>query len=162
MDGPGSWLQRLEDLGLRLPAVPAPVAAYVPAVLHGGLIWVSGQLPVIGGQLQYHGQLGAGVALEEAYAAARLCALNALAAASSVAPAGPAGVGAPVSVEGFVQCVPDFRDQAKVINGASELFGQLFPGGGHRRFAVGCAALPLGSPVEVGVLFSLAAGGGDG
>ncbi len=155
VEEPGRWLDRLRDLGLELPPVAPPVAAYVPAVRHGDLILVSGQLPVSGGQLRYRGHLGGGVSVEDGQAAARLAALGALAAACAVAPGGPAGVGQPLSVEGFVQCTPDFHDQAKVINGASELFGALFPGVGHRRAAVGCAALPLDAAVEVAVIFAV-------
>lgn len=155
VDEPGRWLERLRDLGLELPPVAQPVAAYVPAVRHGGLIWVSGQLPLLGGQLRYRGHLGAAVSLAEGQAAAKLAALGALSAASAVAPGGAVGLGAPISVEGFVQCTPEFHDQAKVINGASELFGVLFPGVGHRRAAVGCTAIPLDAAVEVAVVFAV-------
>ncbi len=151
-----AWLDRLADLGLELPPVARPVAAYVPAVVHGDLVYVSGQLPVAGGQLRYRGHLGAGTAVEEGHAAARLCALNALAAACAVAPGGAAAIVGALRVEGFVQCAPDFHEQPAVINGASELYGALFPGTGHARAAVGCAALPLDAVVEVAVTFRLA------
>ncbi len=150
------WLGHLRALGLELPPVPKPVAAYVPAVRHGALVFVSGQLPGASGQVLYKGRLGEGVGVEEGRAAARLCALNALAAACSVAPGGASGVVGVVKVDGFVQCTPDFHDQAQVLNGASELFGALFPGGGHARAAVGCAALPLDAAVEVAVTFRVA------
>ena len=150
--GEVAWLHRLADLGLRLPAVAAPVAAYVPATCEGSLIWVSGQLPTSEGRI-LTGRLGAGLDLEEGRAAARLCALNALAAAVAACPDGPGGIGGVVRVEGYVQCVPDFHEQPKVVNGASELFGALFPGPGHARLAIGCAALPLDAAVEVAVIF---------
>jgi enamine deaminase RidA (YjgF/YER057c/UK114 family) len=157
MAGEAAWLGRLAALGLELPAVPRPVAAYVPAVRSGELIFVSGQLPSAGGQLMYRGRFGADLGVEEGQAAARLCALNALAAACAVAPGGAAGLAGVVRVEGFVQCAPDFHDQSKVCNGASELFGALFPDGGHARTAVGCAALPLDAAVEVAVTFRVSA-----
>lgn len=147
------WLSILKGMGLDLPAVPKPVAAYVPAVVHGNLIFVSGQLPLIEGRLAYRGRLGEDLDLEDGRAAARLCALNALAAAAAASPRGPGAVRGVVRVEGFVACVPGFQEQPQVINGASELYGALFPGQGHARLAVGCAALPLGAAVEVAVLF---------
>ena len=147
------WLARLRELGLELPTVAKPVAAYVPAVRHGAFVFVSGQLPSSGGQLLHRGRLGADLNVEQGRAAARLCALNALAAAASVAPGGPAGLISVLKVDGFVQCTPEFHDQAQVINGASELLGAVFPGSGHARAAVGCAALPLDAAVEVAVTF---------
>jgi len=151
-----AWLDRLAELGLQLPTVARPVAAYAPAVVHGDLVYVSGQLPSAGGQVQHRGHVGAGVGVEEGRAAARLCALNALAAACAAAPGGAAAIAGVLKVEGFVQCAPDFHEQPAVINGASELFGALFPGTGHARAAVGCAALPLDAAVEVAVTFLLA------
>lgn len=150
-----AWQEHLAAMGLSLPPVAPPVAAYVPAVVQGDLVYVSGQLPSSAGQVRHRGRLGGGVELEEGRAAARLCALNALAAAAAVAPGGPAAIAGVVKVEGFVQCTPEFHDQPAVINGASELFGALFPGGGHARAAVGCAALPLDAAVEVAVIFRL-------
>lgn len=150
------WLARLRELGLELPVVAKPVAAYVPAVRHGNVVFVSGQLPSAGGQVVHLGRLGAGLDVQEGQAAARLCALNALAAASAVAPGGPAGLCGVLKVEGFVQCTADFHDQAQVINGASDLLGAVFPGTGHARAAVGCAALPLDAAVEVAVTFWVA------
>jgi enamine deaminase RidA (YjgF/YER057c/UK114 family) len=152
------WLARLQQMGLTLPPAPRPVAAYVPAVRVGELIFVSGQLPSAEGQLRYRGRLGADLGVEEGKAAARLCVLNALAAATTVAPGGPAGIAGVVRVDGFVQCTPDFHEQPQVLNGASELLGALFPGEGHARVAVGCAALPLDAAVEVAVTFRVAGG----
>lgn len=150
------WLERLNALGLKLPPVARPVAAYVPAVSHGGVLFVSGQLPTTEGRLRYTGRLGDGVTIEDGYAAARLCVCNALAAAASAA-GGPEGVGPALWVQGFVQSDPGFHDQSKVINGASELLGELFPGIGHARLAVGVPALPLDAAVEVAVMFQTAA-----
>ena len=150
------WLEHLKALGLQLPPVARPVAAYVPAVVEGGIVYVSGQLPTAGGQLAYRGRLGDGLGVDAGRAAAQLCALNALAAAAAALSDGAAGVAGVVRVEGFVCCTPEFHEQPQVINGASELFGTLFPGSGHSRVAVGCAALPLGAPVEVAVLFRVA------
>ncbi len=150
-----SWLERLRAMDLELPEVARPVAAYVPAVLHGGLIMVSGQLPTSKGQLCYRGRVGTELTVEEGQAAARLCALNALAAAASVAPGGAAALSAPLAVQGFVQCGAEFHDQARVLNGASELLGALFPGRGHSRAAVGCSALPLDAAVEVAMTFAV-------
>ena len=158
MDGSAGaeWLARLRELGLELPQVPPPVAAYVPAVRQGALVFVSGQLPSAAGQVMYRGRLGEGLGVQEGRAAARLCALNALAAASSVAPGGPGGVLGVLKVDGFVQSTPEFHDQAQVLNGASELLGALFPGSGHARAAVGSPALPLDAAVEVAVTFLVA------
>jgi len=149
------WWARLRALGLDLPPVPAPVAAYVPALCCGSLILVSGQLPLVAGQLAHRGRVGQDLGVEEGQAAARLCALNALAAACGVVPQDCALAGV-ARVEGFVQCGPEFHDQARVCNGASELFGALFPGAGHARLAIGCSALPLDAAVEIAVTFLLA------
>lgn len=146
------WVARLTALGLNLPEVAVPVAAYVPAVAHGDVIYVSGQLPSVRGRVEYTGRLGAERTIEEGYAAARLCALNALAAAASVAN-GPEGVGPVLWLQGFVQSATNFYDQAKVVNGASELLGQIFPDRPHARVAVGVASLPLNVPVEVAAIF---------
>lgn len=150
-----AWRAALAELGLELPAVAKPIAAYVPAVAHGGLVYVAGQLPSASGQVLYKGRVGDGLSIEEGQLAARLCALNALAAACAAAPGGAQAIIGVLKVEGFVQCVADFHDQPKVINGASEFFGALFPGTGHARVAVGAVALPLDAAVEVAVTFLL-------
>ena len=143
--------ERLAELGLTLPAVAAPQAAYVPAVRTGDYIYVSGQLPFVDGNLQAVGKVGDAVSAEEAAALARLCALNGLAAAASVAGAGGLdAITRIVKVTGFVASVPSFTGQPGVINGASELLIEVFgEAGRHARSAVGLAALPLDSPVEV-------------
>lgn len=140
---------RLADLGLSLPEVAAPVASYVPAVVDGNHVCTSGQLPMVSGSLPSTGKVGAEVALEEAQDLARTCALNALAAVKSVA-GDLDRVRRVVKVTGFVSSDPGFFDQAKVLNGASELLGEVFGEAGvHARSAVGVAVLPLNAPVEV-------------
>jgi enamine deaminase RidA (YjgF/YER057c/UK114 family) len=148
---------RLAELGLALPPVAAPVAAYVPAVVDGGLVWTSGQLPFVDGALPATGVVGDGEGLvpaQDAAQLARLCALNALAAIGSVADLDD--VRRIVKVVGFVASAPGFTGQPSVVNGASELLGQVFGDAGrHARSAVGVAALPLGAPVEVEVVAAL-------
>jgi enamine deaminase RidA (YjgF/YER057c/UK114 family) len=143
--------ERLAELGLTLPPVAPPQAAYVPAVRTGNYVYVSGQLPFVDGKLQTVGKVGDGVSAEEAAALARLCALNGLAAAASVAGAGGLdAITRIVKVTGFVASVPSFTGQPGVINGASEFFIEVFgEAGRHARSAVGLAVLPLDSPVEV-------------
>jgi enamine deaminase RidA (YjgF/YER057c/UK114 family) len=148
----GSVEQRLSDLGLQLPDVAPPVAAYVPAVHEGDLVWTSGQLPMVGGALPATGKVGEGDGLvppEQAKDLARICALNALAAVKSVV-GDLNAVRRVVKVVGFVASDPGFTGQPGVVNGASELLGQVFgDAGAHARSAVGVAVLPLDSPVEV-------------
>lgn len=146
---------RLRDLGLELPPIPTPAGSYVPATRAGGLIFTAGQLPLRSGELHRTGKVGASVMLEEAHEAARLCALNAVAAAAGEA-GGLENLRGVVKVTGFVASTPGFNDQPAVLNGASELLGQLFGDAGlHARSAVGVAELPLDAPVEVEVVFSL-------
>jgi enamine deaminase RidA (YjgF/YER057c/UK114 family) len=148
--------QRLADLGLTLPAVVAPLAAYVPAVISGSFVYTSGQLPFVGGELPATGKVGADVDVTEAAGLARICALNAIAAAASVA-GGLSGIKRIVKVTGFVSSAPDFTAQAQVINGASELLIEIFgEAGRHARSAVGMAVLPLNTPVEVELIAELA------
>ena len=140
--------EKLAELGLELPAVATPVAAYVPAVIDRGVVRTSGQIPVVNGEPVCIGAVGEdGADPEDAKDAARVCALNALAAAASVA-GGIDNLAGVVKVVGFVSSRPDFYGQAGVINGASELFGEIF-GSQHARSAVGVAALPLNVSVEV-------------
>jgi enamine deaminase RidA (YjgF/YER057c/UK114 family) len=156
----GRLLARLAELGLTLPEVVPPVAAYVPAVLDGDRIWTSGQLPMVNGALPIAGRVGNSDGMvdpAEAAGLARICALNALAAAGSVV-SDLVRIERVLKVVGFVASDPAFTGQPLVINGASELLGQIFPdAGGHARSAVGVAALPLGAPVEVEVVFKLSA-----
>lgn len=141
---------RLAALGLTLPEVPAPVAAYVPAVKTGNFVYTSGQLPFADGQLTAVGKVGAEVDPETAYAAAKQAALNAVAAAAAAA-GGVDELVRVVKVVGFVNSAAGFTGQPAVINGASELLGELF-GSAHARSAVGVAELPLAAPVEVEII----------
>ena len=143
-----SWLGRLSELGLELPGVAAPVAAYVPAVRTGSYVFTSGQLPFVDGRLAATGKVGAEVSPEEAQRYARTCVLNALAAVHGLV--GLDSVSRVVKVVGFVASAEGFTGQPAVINGASELLGEIFgDAGAHARSAVGVAELPLGAPVEV-------------
>jgi enamine deaminase RidA (YjgF/YER057c/UK114 family) len=147
--GPVSPDDRLAALGLRLPPVTAPLAAYVPAVRSSSMVYTAGQLPMIDGQLLATGKVGAEVGAAEAAALARTCGLNALAAAASVA-GGLASIKRIVKLTGFVASAPDFTGQPQVVNGASELMIEIFgEAGRHARSAVGTAVLPLNAPVEV-------------
>jgi enamine deaminase RidA (YjgF/YER057c/UK114 family) len=139
----------MADLGLTLPPVPAPVAAYVPAVRFSDLVFTSGQLPLVDGQLKAVGQVGTAVSAEEAYACARIAALNGLAAVADAT--GDLDVIARVvKVVVYVSSAPGFTGQPQVANGASDLLGEIFGGAGrHARSAVGVASLPLDAPVEV-------------
>ncbi|MEV0537385.1 RidA family protein [Kitasatospora sp. NPDC050463] len=140
---------KLAELGLTLPPVAAPVAAYVPALRSGEFVFTSGQLPMVGGKLPSTGKVGAEVTPEEAKELAQICALNALAAVKSVI--GDLDlIERVVKVVGFVASAPDFTGQPGVINGASELLGQVLGEAGvHARSAVGVTVLPLDAPVEV-------------
>ena len=141
--------ERLAELGLTLPPVAAPLAAYVPAVRTGDLVFTSGQLPLVDGRLTTTGKVGAEVSAETAAECARLAALNGLAAVAAEV-GGLDAVGQVVKVVVFVASAPDFTGQAQVANGASELIGSVLgPSGQHARSAVGMAVLPLDSPVEV-------------
>ncbi|MEI2641650.1 MAG: RidA family protein [Candidatus Nanopelagicales bacterium] len=145
-----SVAQRLADLGLVLPEVPAPVAAYVPAVRSGAMIYTAGQLPFVSGELLRTGLVGAEVGVSDAVECARQCALNALAAVASQANLDEIRV---VKVVGFVASAAGFTAQPQVLNGASELIGDVLGEKGvHARSAVGVAALPLNAPVEVEVI----------
>lgn len=142
-------LARLAELGLDLPPVATPLAAYVPAVRHGDLVMTSGQLPVVAGVPTTIGTVGADVSPEAAAAAARIACLNALAAAAAVS-GGIKKITRIVKLTVFVASTPEFTGQPAVANGASNLLGELFgEAGAHARSAVGVAALPLGVPVEL-------------
>jgi enamine deaminase RidA (YjgF/YER057c/UK114 family) len=149
---------RLRELGITLPPVTTPLAAYVPAVAHDGLVWSSGQLPMVDGTLIRQGLVGAEVDPADASELARICALNALAAVASVAdPDGIDGIIRIVKVVGFVASAPGFTGQPGVVDGASKLLGDVFGDAGrHARSAVGVAALPLGAPVEIEIVAALA------
>jgi enamine deaminase RidA (YjgF/YER057c/UK114 family) len=147
--------ERLARLGLAVPEVAKPVAAYVPALRSGQHVYTSGQLPMRSGELLATGKVGAEVTPEEAYACAQQCALNAIAAIN--AELGDLSlVKRIVKVVVFVASSPHFTGQPQVANGASELFGEVFADAGvHARSAVGVAVLPLDAPVEVEVIVEL-------
>jgi enamine deaminase RidA (YjgF/YER057c/UK114 family) len=148
-ESPQSPEERLAALGLSLPPVVTPLAAYVPAVRSGNTVYTAGQVPMADGQLLSAGKVGAEVGAAEAAALARTCALNALAAAASVA-GGVSAISRVVKVTGFVASAPDFTGQPQVVNGASELLLEIFgEAGRHARSAVGVAVLPLNAPVEI-------------
>jgi enamine deaminase RidA (YjgF/YER057c/UK114 family) len=146
---------RLAEMGLSLPQVVPPLAAYVPAVQSGSYVYVSGQLPLVDGQLPYTGKVGAEVSPEQAVESARICGLNALAAIDALV-----GLGQLVKIvklTGFVASAPGFTGLPAVINGASNLFGDVLGElGRHARSAVGVSELPLGAPVEVEVIAEVA------
>lgn len=140
---------RLAALGLTLPTVTPPLAAYVPAVRSGNFVYTAGQLPVVEGQLLATGKVGAEVGTHEAAALARTCALNALAAVVSVT-GRLSAIRRIVKVTGFVASSPEFTGQPQVVNGASELLLEVFgESGRHARSAVGTAVLPLNAPIEI-------------
>jgi enamine deaminase RidA (YjgF/YER057c/UK114 family) len=147
--------EKISSLGLSLPTAAAPVAAYVPAVKTGNLVFTSGQLPVVDGKLVKEGKVGRDVTAEEAKELAQICALNALAAISLVTDLDQ--IDRVVRVGGFVNCAPGFTAIPGVINGASESLIKIFGdvNGKHARTAVGVAELPLNAPVEVEVIVQL-------
>lgn len=147
-DSAGYWSRKLEQLGLALPTVVAPLANYVPAVRTGAFVYTSGQLPVVDGALAATGKVGAEVSPEQAVELARTCALNALAAVDGLV--GIDAVVRVIKVVGFVASAPGFNGQPAVINGASDVLGEIFGDSGvHARSAVGVSELPLDAPVEV-------------
>jgi enamine deaminase RidA (YjgF/YER057c/UK114 family) len=144
--------ERLAELGLELPGAVPPVAAYVPALRDGDLVWTSGQLPMVDGELAATGKVGAEVDPDTAKQLALRCALNALAAVKAEV-GDLSAVRRVVKVVGFVASAPGFTGQPQVVNGASELLGEVFGDAGrHARSAVGVAVLPLDAPVEVEVV----------
>lgn len=148
----------LASLDLALPPVATPLAAYVPALRYGDLVYTSGQLPMVDGELLATGIVGDGITVEQAQQCAQQCALNALAAVQSVA-GDLSRVERIIKVVGFVASAPDFTGQPAVINACSELLGAVFGEQGvHARSAVGVAALPLGAPVEIEMVVALTPG----
>lgn len=148
---------RLNELGITLPKPAAPAANYVPYVVSGNLIFVSGQIPVLNGEIKYKGRLGSGMSIEDGYQAARLCGLNIIAQAGAAA-GDLDRIKRIVKLVGFVGCTADFTDHPKVINGASDLMVEVFgePAGQHARVAVGAPSLPLGVAVEVDAVIEIA------
>lgn len=144
-----SYEEKLLAMGVTLPPAPKPLAVYVPAVLTGQHLYVSGQLPYEGGKLAFTGKVGADLTGEEGYRAARLCAIHCLAAIKGVT-GSLDGIRRVVKVTGFVNSAPGFTGQPGVINGASEFLGDLFgEAGRHARAAVGVSELPLNAAVEI-------------
>jgi enamine deaminase RidA (YjgF/YER057c/UK114 family) len=147
---------RLTELGISIPSVAAPAGAYVPAIITGNLVFTAGQLPFVAGELPATGKVGAAVSAEQAKELAALCVLNGLAAAKGVL-GSLDRITRVIKVVGFVASDPSFTGQPGVINGASELLGQIFgEAGAHARSAVGVAVLPLDSPVEVELILEFA------
>jgi len=155
VSGAGNVTARLAELGVTLPSPAKPLAAYVPAVRTGNLVYTSGQLPLVDGKLSHTGKVGAEVTPEDAKTAARTCAVNALAAINALV--GVDNVTRVVKVVGFVASASGFTGQPGVVNGASEFLGEVFGDAGvHARSAVGVAELPLGAPVEVELIVEVA------
>ena len=150
-----SLKEKIESLGLTLPVAALPIAAYVPAVKTGNLVFVAGQLPLVDGKIVKEGKVGKEVTPEEAKEMAQVCALNALAAVALVTDLDQ--IEKVVRVGGFVNGIPGFFAIPQIINGASELFIALFGevNGKHARTAIGVAELPLNAPVEVEVIFQI-------
>ncbi len=149
--------QRLAALGLSLPRPPAAVGSYVPHVAVGKLLVIAGQLPLVDGKVAVTGRLGAEVSLAQGQEAAQLCALNILAQARAACLGDLTRLARCVRLGGFVACTPEFTEHAQVLNGASDLVGQVMAEAGkHARFAVGVVSLPLGAAVEIEAMFELA------
>lgn len=149
-----TWTAKLSELGIELPNVAAPVAAYVPATKVGNQVWTSGQLPLIDGALPATGKVGAEVSAEDAYGYARQAALNAIAAVDALV--GVDNISRVLKIVGFVASEPSFTGQPAVINGASDLMKEVFGDAGeHARSAVGVAVLPMDTPVEVELVVEL-------
>lgn len=144
-----SFEAKVKEMGLTIPEVAKPVAAYVPAIRVGDYVYTSGQIPFVQGKLAYAGKVGRDLPLEQGYEAAKVCALNCLAAIKSVI-GSLDNIDQIVKIVGFVNSAEGFVDQPKVVNGASELIGNVFgKQGEHTRSAVGVAELPLNAAVEV-------------
>ena len=147
---------KLEELGLELPTVAAPAANYVPYVISGKMIFVSGQIPFLNGEKMHMGRVGDDLSAQQGADAAKACALNILAQINEAVDGDWSKVARCVKLGGFVNCTPDFTDQPLVINGASNLIADAMGAAGkHARFAVGAPCLPLGVAVEVDAVFEL-------
>ncbi|WP_436493283.1 RidA family protein [Actinokineospora sp. HUAS TT18] len=150
-----SWSDRLAELGIKLPAVPPPAGAYIPAVRTGSLVYTAGQVPFVDGKVAATGKVGGDITPEQGADLARICALNALAAIDSLV--GIDSVTRVVKLVGFVASAEGFGGQPAVINGASNFIGEIFGDAGlHARSAVGVAELPLNVPVEVELIVEVA------
>jgi len=147
---------RLQALGIDLPKAVAPVANYVPYVITDKLVFISGQIPFLDGEIQYPGRLGENISVIEAQKAARLCGINLIAQLKNACEGDLDRLVQVVKLNGFVNGTPSFTDQAMVINGTSDLMFEVFADKGrHARAAIGCSALPLGAAVEVDAIFEI-------
>jgi enamine deaminase RidA (YjgF/YER057c/UK114 family) len=149
---------KLNELGFELPNAAAPAANYVPYIVSGNMLFISGQIPFLNGERMHLGRLGDDLSIEDGVAAAQACALNILGQANAAVSGDWSKIKQCVKLGGFVNCTPDFTDHPKVINGASDLMVEILGDKGkHTRFAVGAPSLPLGVAVEIEALFELAA-----
>jgi enamine deaminase RidA (YjgF/YER057c/UK114 family) len=154
---PGKIDMRLAQLDIVLPPAAAPAANYVPWARSGNLLFIAGQVPILDGKDQFTGKLGAGVSIEQGQQAARLCAINILSQVKGALEGDLDRVVRCVRLTGYVNCTPDFGDQPRVINGASDLMVEVFgEAGRHARAAVGNASLPRNVAVEVDAIFEVA------
>jgi enamine deaminase RidA (YjgF/YER057c/UK114 family) len=154
---PGKIDARLKELNIELPAPPAPVASYMPYVVSGNLVFISGQVTIFSGGLKYVGKLGADLSLEDGKAAARLCAVNVLAQVKAACGGDLDRVKRCVRLGVFVNATADFTQHPEVANGASDLIGEVFGDAGrHSRAAVGAGSLPRGVACEVEAVFEIA------
>ena len=154
---PGKIDARLKELNIALPAPPAPVASYVPYVVTGNMVFISGQVTMGSDGLKYVGKVGADISLEDGKAAARLCAVNVIAQVKAACGGDLDRVKRCVKVGVFVNAVPDFTQHPEVANGASDLFQEVFGDAGkHSRAAVGAGSLPRGVATEVEAVFEIA------
>lgn len=148
--------QKLNELGFELPKAAAPAANYVPYMISGNLVFISGQIPFLNGETMHVGRVGETLTLEQGVEAAQACALNILGQLHAAIEGDWSRVKRCVKLGGFVNCTPDFYDHPKVINGASNLIGEVMGEiGRHTRFAVGAPSLPLGVAVEIEALFEI-------
>ncbi len=154
---PGKIDARLQELNITLPAPPAPVASYVPYVVTGNMVFISGQVTMAADGLKYVGKVGADISLEDGKAAARLCAINAIAQVKAACGGDLDRVKRCVKLGVFVNAVPDFTQHPEIANGASDLFQEVFGDAGkHARAAVGAGSLPRGVAAEVEAVFEIA------
>jgi enamine deaminase RidA (YjgF/YER057c/UK114 family) len=152
----GRIAARLKELGIELPEPSVPRANYVPWVRTGNQVWIAGQVPFDRGELRYVGKLGRDFSVEEGQACARLVVLNVLAHLARACDGDLDRVVRVVKLNGFVNCMPEFGDQPKVMNGASDLLAEIFgEAGRHARAAVGVASLPFGVAVEIDGVFEV-------
>ena len=150
--------QKLQSMGITIPKTPKPVAAYIPAIQTGNLVFTSGQIPMVKGELKYKGKLGIEFSKQDGYDAAKLCAVNALSAVKSLI-GDLDKIEQIIKVVGFVASADGFTEQPAVVNGASEFLQEaLGKKGVHARSAVGVAELPLGVPVEVELIVKIESG----